>query len=217
LKAQLGRSKTHVLSCRDPDRPAVDLAVEIHTAQFAEYPVTVAAVLSGFSARPLAPLLFLLTGNVERAARAREPGTLVHFGPGNTVPARKGVHSTRSSEGSICWGDTSTRANDHHPCRTLAISRRKVHEPAGEEKGRVRRGAGGDHDLPYRFTLPTSMPQVLAWVKLLARVELRAFQPEVGAEGSRRQQHRLPSGPSTPTYAPYGKNLAGCAARSDKE
>jgi hypothetical protein len=28
----------------------------------------------------------------------------------------------------------------------------------------------GDHDLPYRFTLPTAMPQALAWVKLLVRV-----------------------------------------------
>jgi hypothetical protein len=51
----------------------------------------------------------------------------------------------------------------------------------------LERGAGGDHDLPYRFTLPTSTPQVLAWVKLLARVELRDFQPAVGAEGSRHQ------------------------------
>lgn len=35
----------------------------------------------------------------------------------------------------------------------------------------LERGAGGDHDQPYRFTLPIAMPQVLAWVKLLARVE----------------------------------------------
>ena len=35
----------------------------------------------------------------------------------------------------------------------------------------LERGAGGDHDLPYRFTLPTSTPQVLAWVQLLARVQ----------------------------------------------
>ncbi len=35
----------------------------------------------------------------------------------------------------------------------------------------LERGAGGDHDLPYRFTLPTAMPQVLAWVKRLSRVE----------------------------------------------
>jgi hypothetical protein len=45
-------------------------------------------------------------------------------------------------------------------------------------------GAGGDHDLSYRFTLPTSMPQVLAWAKLLVRVQQGDFQPEVGAIGS---------------------------------
>jgi hypothetical protein len=38
-------------------------------------------------------------------------------------------------------------------------------------------GVGGDLDLPYRFNLPTSMPQVLAWVKLLAKVQNGAIQP----------------------------------------
>ncbi len=42
-------------------------------------------------------------------------------------------------------------------------------------------GTGGDHDLPYRFTLPTSLPQVLGWVKLLVRVQQGDLQPEVGA------------------------------------
>jgi hypothetical protein len=32
-------------------------------------------------------------------------------------------------------------------------------------------GAGGDHDRPYTFTLPTSMPQVIAWMKLMVRVQ----------------------------------------------
>ena len=41
----------------------------------------------------------------------------------------------------------------------------------------LERGAGGDHDCPYRFTLPISIPQVLAWVKLLARVKDGALQP----------------------------------------
>jgi len=91
----------HVLSCRYPGAFVADLAMEINGAEFAEYPVAVAAVLSGFSARALAHFLFLLTGRVERAAPAREPGTGVHLGPGNTVPAREGDHSTRSSEGSI--------------------------------------------------------------------------------------------------------------------
>jgi hypothetical protein len=31
-------------------------------------------------------------------------------------------------------------------------------------------GAGGDHDSPYTFTLPISMPYVRAWLKLLSRV-----------------------------------------------
>ncbi|HEX6554554.1 MAG TPA: hypothetical protein VF026_17435 [Ktedonobacteraceae bacterium] len=32
-------------------------------------------------------------------------------------------------------------------------------------------GAGGDHDVAYRFVLPPSMPQVLAWTRLLASRE----------------------------------------------
>jgi hypothetical protein len=30
---------------------------------------------------------------------------------------------------------------------------------------------GGDHDTPYTFALPVSMPQALAWAKLLAKVQ----------------------------------------------
>ena len=30
-------------------------------------------------------------------------------------------------------------------------------------------GTGGDHDVPYHFALPLSIPQVLAWMRLLAR------------------------------------------------
>lgn len=34
----------------------------------------------------------------------------------------------------------------------------------------VELGAGGDHDVPYAFALPPSMPQVLAWMRLLTSV-----------------------------------------------
>ena len=37
-------------------------------------------------------------------------------------------------------------------------------------------GTGGDHDVPYTFALPPSMPQVLAWMRLLARVQRRQKQ-----------------------------------------
>jgi len=32
-------------------------------------------------------------------------------------------------------------------------------------------GAGGDHDLPYTFSLPLFMPQTLAWTRLLVKVQ----------------------------------------------
>ncbi len=38
-------------------------------------------------------------------------------------------------------------------------------------------GAGADHDVPYCFALPASMPQVLAWMRLLAKVHRAEVQP----------------------------------------
>ena len=38
-------------------------------------------------------------------------------------------------------------------------------------------GAGGDHDLPYWFTGPSSLPQALAWMKLLVRVQDGEWHP----------------------------------------
>ena len=32
-------------------------------------------------------------------------------------------------------------------------------------------GPGGDHDTPYRFSLPMSTPQLLAWTKFLGKVQ----------------------------------------------
>ena len=43
----------------------------------------------------------------------------------------------------------------------------------------LERGSGGDHDLPYSFALPLSMPQVLAWMRLLARTQREEWQAEV--------------------------------------
>ena len=38
-------------------------------------------------------------------------------------------------------------------------------------------GPGGDHDESYNFALPVSMPQVLAWMRLLARVHRGELEP----------------------------------------
>ncbi len=55
--------------------------------------------------------------------------------------------------------------------------------PLEKRREELECGAGGDHDLPYEFTLPTTMPQVLAWVKLMVRVRESDLQPEVAAIG----------------------------------
>ena len=41
----------------------------------------------------------------------------------------------------------------------------------------VEMGAGGDHDLLYVFTLPISVPQMLAWTRLQVRVLQGELQP----------------------------------------
>ena len=41
----------------------------------------------------------------------------------------------------------------------------------------VERGTPGDHDTLYTLALPNSLPQVLAWINLLARVQDGALQP----------------------------------------
>ena len=38
-------------------------------------------------------------------------------------------------------------------------------------RAEVESGAGGDHDMAYTFSLPVSMPQTLAWTKLLVKVQ----------------------------------------------
>jgi hypothetical protein len=51
--------------------------------------------------------------------------------------------------------------------------------PLEKRRDELERGAGGDHDFPYRFTSPASMPQFLAWVKLLVRVQQGDLHGEV--------------------------------------
>ncbi len=36
---------------------------------------------------------------------------------------------------------------------------------------------GGDYDTPYTFALPVSMPQALAWARLLAKVQRGELEP----------------------------------------
>ena len=67
-----------------------------------------------------------------------------------------------------------------------AVNERSAEGSALESRGRsvlerrreeLESGPGGDHDLPHRFSLPLSVPQVLAWMTLLARVQRGELYP----------------------------------------
>ena len=49
---------------------------------------------------------------------------------------------------------------------------------SSQERRRLEKelGAGGDHDVSYIFALPLSMPQVLAWLRLLGRLKRREIE-----------------------------------------
>ena len=63
------------------------------------------------------------------------------------------------------------------------ISQQPVNEPGRSMSALERRreelesGPGADHDLPYQFSLPSSLPQVLVWAKLLVKVQKGEFEP----------------------------------------
>jgi hypothetical protein len=86
-------------------------------------------------------------------------------------------------EASTC----ETRANEGK-APVVAVTKPSQGEssvsPLEKRREEFERGAGGDHDLPYRFTLPISTPQVLAWFTLQVRVQQGDLQGEVVALGS---------------------------------
>ena len=56
--------------------------------------------------------------------------------------------------------------------RTAACSLHEGSMPMLERRRlELELGPGGDHDVPYTFALPLSMPQVLVWMGLLAQVQ----------------------------------------------
>jgi hypothetical protein len=117
---------------------------------------------------------------------------LVHENQGlgsSSVPATQFLQERRIAPREM--GDQVSAGETLTNERTACIS--SVSKPSQGESGRspldrrreeLERGPGGDHDLSYRFTLPISTPQVLAWLKLQVRVWQGDLQGEVVAYGS---------------------------------
>ena len=109
-----------------------------------------------------------------------------------SVTAAQFLHERMIGSPEVVWEASAHRTRRNgRPTSIAAVSDPSPGESGSEaqpldERGvsfleqrreELERGAGGDHDCPYHFTLPGSMPQVLTWVKLLIRVQQGDLQP----------------------------------------
>jgi hypothetical protein len=90
---------------------------------------------------------------------------------GNSLEQEKGTERKRESIAVISQPAVAARSGEGSALGSRWMS---VLERRREER---ESGPGGDHDLPYRFSLPRSLPQVLAWMRLLTKVEQGELQP----------------------------------------
>ena len=109
-----------------------------------------------------------------------------------SVTAAQFLKERMFGSSAVVWGATAGGTQGNERATSIAVV---TEPPLGEgdreaqplaERGvsfleqrrvELERGAGGDHDCPYRFTLPLSIPQVLAWMKLLVRFQHGDLQP----------------------------------------
>jgi hypothetical protein len=91
-------------------------------------------------------------------------------------PGVTSAGGAREHEGTTSIAVSTGTRMDASARATHALGERSM---SSLEKRRLEQelGAGGDHDVPYHFVLPLSMPQVLAWMRLLGRVRRGELQP----------------------------------------
>ncbi len=89
-------------------------------------------------------------------------GASVHRTRGNQARASIAVATNPS------LNKSSTGAHALYERGMSSLERRRIE---------VELGVGGDHNLPYTFVLPRSLPQVLAWTRLLAKVYTGELHP----------------------------------------
>jgi hypothetical protein len=84
------------------------------------------------------------------------------------------------SSSPVCMDEMFTRANEGLVSNSVTMEQflQEGHLNTTEIKRlELELHTRGDHDSPYTFALPTSMPQVRAWTKLLARVHTGDLKP----------------------------------------
>lgn len=107
----------------------------------------------------------------ERLIRPAADGVVPRFIVGNSLEREGGTSLERGSIAVLSQQPLNERSGGGSALENRGMS---ALERRREE---LESGPGNDHDLPYRFALPSSTPQVLAWVKLLVRVQQGDLQP----------------------------------------
>ena len=86
------------------------------------------------------------------------------------------IGGARGHEGTRSIAVTTTTRLDESGGAARTLGERSM---SSLERRRLEQelGPGGDHDVPYIFALPLSMPQVLAWMRLLGRIQRGELEP----------------------------------------
>jgi hypothetical protein len=91
-------------------------------------------------------------------------------------PATSGASQTSTRQE---VGPSSEESGKGVPATTFRLRAQLGGSWLDVRREELERGLGGDHDLPYRFRLPASPRERLAWVRLLARVRQGDLQADV--------------------------------------
>jgi hypothetical protein len=107
----------------------------------------------------------------ERMIHPQAAGVVPRFIVGNSLEREGGTSLERGSIAVISQPPVNERGGGESALESRGMS---ALERRREE---LESGPGGDHDLPYSFSLPISLPQVLAWMTLLVRVHRGELHP----------------------------------------
>ena len=99
-----------------------------------------------------------------------------------SVPATQFLQERRITSHGVMREALAGATRENEPTASIAtLTESSPYEssssPLDKRREELELGAGGGHDLPYSFALPLSMPQVLAWMQLLAKVQCGELQP----------------------------------------
>ena len=109
----------------------------------------------------------LISGSLTAARFLRDKGIQFQDAPAQEIE-KKTVHRPTAVAIDSSMREAHPAAYPAHTSSISLLDQRRL---------QMELGSGGDHDTLYSFTLPISTPQLLAWIRLLARIEAGELQP----------------------------------------